>query len=237
MSDRILVVEDEIALQETLVYNLVHQGYEVEAALDGISAINAAHRFKPDLILLDIMLPGKDGFEVCRAIRQDMNMPIIFLTAREDEIDRVIGLEIGGDDYIVKPFSMRELIARVKARLRMMEMIRNQIALKNEDQIKPIEVGKFGNMIINELRREILLDGQPLSLKPKEYELILFFTQHLGRVISREYILKNVWGYSYTGDSRTVDVHVRWLRKKIEVNPSNPTRIITVRGGGYRFDA
>jgi DNA-binding response OmpR family regulator len=235
MNDRILVVEDEIALQETLVYSLVHQGYDVEAVADGTSAITAAHRFQPDLILLDIMLPGKDGFDVCRVIRQDMNMPIIFLTARDDEIDRVIGLEIGGDDYIIKPFSMRELLARVKARLRMTELIRNQYGLSNEEQSNSVKV--FGNLAVNEIRREILMDGQPLALKPKEYELILFFTQHLGRVISREYILRNVWGYTYTGDSRTVDVHVRWLRKKIEVNPSNPTRIITVRGGGYRFDA
>lgn len=233
---RVLVVEDEQVLQETLVYNLERQGYEVQAAGDGEAAVNAAHRFKPDLILLDIMLPMMDGFEVCRIIRQEMNMPILFLTARDDEIDRVVGLEIGGDDYISKPFSMRELLARIKARLRMMELIRAQMGPASGEPEISEDVKIFGNMAINERRHEILLNGRPLTIKPKEYELMLFFSQHLGRVITREFILRNVWDYTYTGDSRTVDVHVRWLREKIEADPSNPTRIITVRGGGYLFE-
>jgi DNA-binding response OmpR family regulator len=236
MKDRILIVEDELSLQETLAYNLTKQGYEVEALGDGNAAVQAAHRFHPDLILLDVMLPGMDGFEVCRVIRQDMNMPILFLTARDDEIDRVVGLEIGGDDYMVKPFSMRELLARVKARLRMTQMIREQLGAANLVKEDPGEVTTYGNLTIDEKRREILLNGQPLAVKPKEYELMLFFTQHVGRVFSRDYILQSVWDYSYTGDSRTVDVHVRWLREKIEPDPSQPVRIITVRGGGYRFE-
>jgi DNA-binding response OmpR family regulator len=236
MHERILLVEDELTLQDTLTYNLKHQGYEVEAVSDGNAAIQAAHDFCPDLILLDVMLPGLDGFEVCRILRQDMNMPIIFLTARDDEIDRVIGLEIGGDDYIVKPFSIRELLARVKARLRMTQNIREQLSATSMPGEKIIQLKSFGNLTINDMRREIFLDQKPLAFKPKEYELMLFFTQHLGRVISREYILNHVWSYSFIGDSRTVDVHVRWLREKIETDPAHPQRIITVRGGGYRFE-
>jgi DNA-binding response OmpR family regulator len=165
-----------------------------------------------------------------------MNIPILFLTAKDDEIDRVVGLEIGGDDFITKPFSIRELMARVKARLRMTRLIRQQVSGVNEVEGTDIETMKFGNLVINEKRREILVDHQPLALKPKEYELMLFFAQNLRRVISREYILKNVWEYSFAGDSRTVDVHVRWLREKIEPDPSHPIRIVTVRGGGYRFE-
>jgi DNA-binding response OmpR family regulator len=234
--DRILVVEDELSLQETLSYNLKKQEYEVETVGEGNAAILAAHRFVPDLILLDVMLPGIDGFEVCRILRQDMNVPIIFLTARDDEIDRVIGLEIGGDDYIIKPFSMREVLARVKGRLRMTRKIREQFEAAKEIKEVPVKTKMYGNLRIDENRREIFLSGKSLSFKPKEYELLLFFTQHQGRLISRDYILHNVWGYTYTGDSRTVDVHVRWLREKIEPDPSDPNRIITVRGGGYRFE-
>jgi len=165
-------------------------------------------------------------------------MPIIFLTARDDEIDRVVGLEIGGDDYIGKPFSMRELLARIKARLRMTHILREQAkaTVTNEPSQVAAEFKTFGNFAINEIRREILLNGQPLAVKPKEYELLLFFSQHVGQAISRDYILKNVWDYGFTGDSRTVDVHVRWLREKIEADPSQPARIVTVRGGGYRFE-
>ncbi len=238
MSERILIVEDEINLRETLAYNLNRQGYEVDTVGDGNTAISMALDHHPDLILLDIMLPGIDGFEVCRIVRQKLNVPIIFLTARDDEIDRVLGLEIGGDDYVSKPFSMRELMARVKARLRMSRLLREQA---NEEfsaaLAKDSTAGDtFGNMQINPKRREILLNGKPLDLKPKEYELLLFLTQYPGRVVSRDSILREVWGYEYLGDSRTVDVHVRWIREKIEEDPSNPVRLITVRGAGYRFE-
>ncbi len=237
MAEKILVVEDEPSLQETLVYNLEKQGYSVEAAGDGHVAVEAARRTIPDLIILDIMLPGLDGFEVCKILRKEMTVPILMLTARDDEIDRVVGLEVGADDYLTKPFSMRELMARVKAQLRRTGMLRDEMAkLKTSDTNAPQEVLAFNNLEINLTRREVLLDGQVLALKPQEYDLLLFFAQHKGQMLSREFILERVWGWDYIGDSRTVDVHVRWLRQKIEKDAAEPTRIVTVRGGGYRFE-
>ncbi len=237
MPDKILVVEDEPSLQETLVYNLEKQGYSVEVVGDGLSALEAARRKKPELILLDIMLPGLDGFEVCKILRKEMTVPILMLTARDDEIDRVVGLEVGADDYLTKPFSMRELMARVKAQLRRTGLIREEMAkLKASDTESPQEVLKFDNLGINLTRREVLLDDKVLAIKPQEYDLLLFFAQHKGQMLSREFILERVWGWDYIGDSRTVDVHVRWLRQKIEMNAAEPTRIVTVRGGGYRFE-
>ncbi|MBN1535619.1 MAG: response regulator transcription factor [Anaerolineales bacterium] len=234
MVDKILVVEDEITLQETLAYNLIQQGYEVETAGDGKAAIEAARLFQPNLILLDIMLPILDGIEVCRILRQEMNVPILMLTARDDEIDRVIGLEIGADDYITKPFSMRELMARVKANLR-------RTRLDREDAQAPViqtpkEILHFDNLVLDLVRREVLLDDQPLTLKPKEFDLLLYLARHCGQALSRDTILEQVWGWEYSGNSRTVDVHVSWLREKIERDPAHPIRIITVRGAGYRFE-
>jgi DNA-binding response OmpR family regulator len=237
MSEKILVVEDEPALQETLAYNLEKQGYQVETIGDGRAAIDLAREFKPDLILLDIMLPGMDGFEVCKTLRREMNVPVLMLTARDDEIDRVVGLEVGADDYLTKPFSMRELMARVKAQLRRSSVIREELQkIKIAVDVPAHEILVFGNLSINQTRREVLFDGQPLAFKPKEYELLLFLAQHRGQMLSREFILERVWGWDYIGDSRTVDVHVRWLRQKIEREPAAPLRIITVRGGGYRFE-
>ena len=232
MAEKILIVEDELTLQETLAYNLKKQGYQVESANDGQSAIEKAKEYKPDLILLDIMLPGIDGFEVCRILRKDMIVPILMLTARDDEIDRVVGLEVGADDYLTKPFSMRELIARIKALLRRAKIMQELSQEKDINQ----KIHTFSNMVIDENRREVTLNGQPLSLKPKEYELLLFLGQHKGQVLSRETILEKVWGWDYFGDSRTVDVHIRWLREKIEENPAKPKRIITSRSAGYRFE-
>ncbi len=235
MAEKILVVEDELTLQETLAYNLKRQGYEIETTGNGLEALEIARRDHPDLILLDIMLPGMDGFEVCRVLRQEMSTPILMLTARDDEIDRVVGLEVGSDDYLTKPFSMRELMARVKALLRRVRLIREEMggstAVADETEIMV-----FGDLTINLTRREATLKGSALTLKPQEYELMLYLAQHRGRALSREAILENVWGWNYTGDSRTVDVHVRWLREKIEVDPGNPRRIVTVRGVGYRFE-
>ena len=237
MAETILVVEDEPSLQETLLYNLEKQGYSVEAAGDGRLAIEAARRMNPDLIILDIMLPVMDGFEVCKILRKEMTVPILMLTARDDEIDRVVGLEVGADDYLTKPFSMRELMARVKAQLRRTGMLRDEMAkLKTPEANAPHEVLAFDNLSINLTRREVILDGQVLALKPQEYDLLLFFAQHKGQMLSREFILERVWGWDYVGDSRTVDVHVRWLRQKIEEDAAEPTRIVTVRGGGYRFE-
>ncbi|MCA1953803.1 MAG: response regulator transcription factor [Anaerolinea sp.] len=238
MAERILVVDDEVALQETLAYTLQRQGYEVEVVGDGLSALRAAREHEPDLMILDIMLPGMDGFEVCRVLRQEMNLPILMLTARDDEIDRVVGLEVGADDYLTKPFSMRELLARVKAMLRRVRMIREESEVQQPSTEGTAEAGllRFGNLVIDENRHEVRLNGQVVVLRPKEYDLLLFFAQHRRQVLSRELVLERVWGWEYVGDSRTVDVHVRWLREKLEEDPANPTRIVTVRGTGYRFE-
>jgi DNA-binding response OmpR family regulator len=233
MPEKILIVEDELTLQETLAYNLTRQGYRVDTASDGQMAIDVARKEPPDLVVLDIMLPKLDGFEVCRLLRQESNIPILMLTARDEEIDRVIGLEMGADDYLTKPFSMRELIARVKALLRRVRLDRSEVGIQHTP---PDEILTFNNLRIDQLRREVLLDDKPLSMKPKEYELILFLAKHRGQVLTRDLVLESVWGWNFTGGSRTVDVHVRWLREKIEQNPSVPTRIVTVRGAGYRFE-
>jgi DNA-binding response OmpR family regulator len=233
LAEKILVVEDEPTLQETLSYNLKRQGYSVELAGDGQAGIEAARRSHPDLIVLDIMLPVLDGFEVCRILRQEMNTPILMLTARDDEIDRVIGLEMGADDYLTKPFSMREFLARVKAQLRRVRLIREELDSQGETAREKLQ---FGNLTLDLTRREILLDEQPLTLKPKEFELLLFLARHRGQVLSRDLILERVWGWEFAGGSRTVDVHVRWLREKIEPDPAQPVRIVTVRGAGYRFE-
>jgi DNA-binding response OmpR family regulator len=237
MAETVLVVEDELALRETLVYNLEKGGYHVEAAGDGLAALEAARRTKPNLIILDIMLPELDGFEVCKILRRESSVPILMLTARDDEIDRVVGLEVGADDYLTKPFSMRELLARVKAQLRRAGMLQEAL-----EKVKPPEAGlsqevlAFGGLEVNLTRREVTLDGQVLAFKPQEYDLLVFFAQHRGQMLSREFLLERVWGWDYVGDSRTVDVHVRWLRQKIEKDPADPQRIVTVRGGGYRFE-
>jgi len=237
MADKILVVDDEISLQETLAYNLKKQGYDVQTTGEGTEALELAREMKPDLIILDVMLPGLDGFEICRILRKEMSTPVLMLTARDDEIDRVVGLEVGADDYMAKPFSMRELIARVKAMLRRVRLIREEVNQANAEDRKPkAEILEFGNLRIDMTRREITVDDNVVAFKPKEYELLTFFAQHQGQVLSREFILERVWGWDFIGDSRTVDVHVRWLREKIESDPSNPRRIITVRGAGYRFE-
>jgi DNA-binding response OmpR family regulator len=235
MAEKILVVEDEVSLRETLTYNLKRQGYEVESAEDGGGALETARRLRPDLIVLDIMLPGIDGFEVCRILRQEMNTPVLMLTARDDEIDRVVGLEVGADDYMTKPFSMRELIARVKAMLRRVRLVREEVA-SGAGASPATQIYTFANLELDLTRREIRLNGEPVAVKPKEYDLLLFLAQHRGQVLTREFILERVWGWNFIGDSRTVDVHIRWLREKIEPDPSAPARIQTVRGAGYRFE-
>lgn len=235
MAECILVVEDEPALRDTLSYNLKKDGFAVEAVGDGRSAIESARRLKPDLIVLDLMLPEIDGFEVCRVLRKEMITPILMLTARDDEIDRVVGLEVGADDYLTKPFSMRELMARVKAQLRRSRLLREELDKSNVEET-PQDKLTFGNLVVNRTRREVTLDGEALALKPQEYDLLVFFAEHKGQMLSREFILERVWGWDFIGDSRTVDVHVRWLRQKIEDEPGSPNRIVTVRGGGYRFE-
>jgi len=238
MVDKILVVDDEVSLLETLEYNLKKQGYEVETASDGPTALALARSIHPDLVVLDLMLPGMDGFEVCREIRKEMSMPVLMLTARDDEIDRVVGLEVGADDYLTKPFSMRELMARVKALLRRVRIIREEFtaSAQTTETPSPTTLLQFGPLAINLAKHEVRLNDQALACKPKEYELLVYLAQHQGVVLSRDHILEKVWGWNFTGDSRTVDVHVRWLREKIEEDPSNPVRLITVRGVGYRFE-
>lgn len=233
MSEKILVVEDEPTLLDTLTYNLDREGYLVSGVSDGHAALEMAREIKPDLIVLDIMLPGIDGFEITRILRQEMTIPILMLTARDEEIDRVIGLEIGADDYITKPFSMRELMARIKALLRRVRIDLEKATSTPHSLDNKIDLD---NLTINLTRLEVTLDDQVLALKPKEYELLLYLARHRGQVMSRDNILERVWGWDFGGGSRTVDVHVRWLREKIEKDPANPTRIITIRGVGYRFE-
>ena len=242
---RILIVEDNKTLLETLAYNLKSEGYKPLTTEDGRTAVEIARKAQPALIILDVMLPGMDGFEVCRLLRKEQNVPILMLTARGEEIDRIVGLEMGADDYLTKPFSMRELMARVKALLRRVDMIREDLEAETKDSAadsasrreeQPAAL-KFGNLTIDETRREVRLDGKPVRIKPKEYELLLFLARHKGVALSRSILLERVWGWTYDGNSRTVDVHVRWLREKIETDPGQAARITTVRGVGYRFDS
>ena len=233
MSEKILVVEDEPTLLETLLYNLRREGYTVEGISDGHNALKVAREQIPDLMVLDIMLPGINGLEITRILRQEMTIPILILTARDGEIDRVLGLEIGADDYLTKPFSMRELMARVKALLRRVRIDQENAVNEPGRVVKKLE---FDDLTINLTRLEVTLGDQVLALKLKEYELLLYLAQHRGQVVSRDQILARVWGWDFGGGSRTVDVHIRWLRKKIEVDPANPIRIVTIRGVGYRFE-
>lgn len=236
---KLLIVEDEPTLLETLKYNLERQGYDVVTATDGVQALSTARTEKPGLVILDVMLPGLDGFEVCRILRQEMSLPILMLTAKDEEVDKIVGLEVGADDYLTKPFSMRELLARVRAHLRRVRLLREELESSGQaDQGSPNRgvVFSFGDLVIDESRREIRRDDDVLALKPKEFELLLFLARNRGIALGRSLILERVWGWDFDGGSRTVDVHIRWLREKIEVDPAHPSRILTVRGIGYRFD-
>ena len=233
MVKKILVVDDERVLAETIGYNLRREGYAAIAAHDGQEALQVARRERPDAIILDVMLPKLDGFDVCRTLRQETPIPILMLTAREDEIDKVLGLEIGADDYLTKPFSMRELLARVKALLRrgeMLQVARDERAIVETEP--PVEVGPLR---IDPGQHRATWRARPLDLKPKEFDLLLFLARNQGAALSRDILLERVWGYEYPIDTRTVDVHVRWLREKIEEDPSRPVHLQTVRGLGYRF--
>jgi DNA-binding response OmpR family regulator len=231
MSKKILVVDDERVLTETIGYNLRREGYTVIAAHDGQVALTAAKRERPDAVLLDVMLPGLDGFEVCRALRRESAVPIIMLTAREGETDTVLGLELGADDYLTKPFSMRELLARLKALLRRSDVVLPGAAAT----LGATPTLEAGPLIIDAARHQASWSGRQLALKPKEFDLLLCLARHPGVVLSRETLLARVWGYDYPVDTRTVDVHIRWLREKIEAQPSTPVHLLTVRGLGYRF--
>ncbi|MBI4308597.1 MAG: response regulator transcription factor [Chloroflexi bacterium] len=225
---KILLVEDEASLREALRYNLGKAGYEVLATGDGWEALEMARREKPDVMILDIMLPGLDGLEVCRQLRRETATPILLLTARGTEADKVVGLESGADDYMTKPFSLRELQARIRALLRRVDMA---------GAPQPgAALLRSGDLEVDEARHEATLRGVPLPLKPKEFALLAYLMRNKGRALSREHLLERVWGYDYEGDARTVDVHVRWLREKVEPDPGQPRRIVTVRSVGYRFE-
>ncbi len=239
----ILVVDDEAVLVETIAYNLEQAGYRVVTAADGNSALEAAHKEDPDLIILDIMLPGNDGLEVCRQLRREQNTattPILMLTAKTDEIDKVVGLEVGADDYVTKPFGRRELLARVRALLRRADYPsanENQHpAQENHEEVRPpARELVAGPLRIDLAGRRVAVRGQELELQPKQFELLVYLVRNRGTVLTRDQLLHNVWGYDYAGDTRTVDVHVRWLREKLEEDPANPKLIQTVRGVGYVF--
>ncbi len=227
MERKILVVDDEKPIVDILKFNLEKEGFEVLTADNGASALETALSQNPDLMLLDIMLPKMDGFDVCRKVREKSNVPIIMITARDEEVDKVLGLELGADDYITKPFSVRELIARVKANMR---RVSTDVAADTDDKIS---VGE--NFIINATRYEAVKNGEVLDLTLREYELLKFLVTQPNRIFTREALLSSVWGYEFYGDVRTVDVTVRRLREKIEDDSSNPTYILTKRGVGYYF--
>ena len=250
----ILVVDDEPSLRDALTYTLRKEGYRVETAATGVEAIQTARRQRPDVVVLDIMLPGIDGLQVCRTLRSESTVPILLLSAKGEEIDRVVGLEIGADDYLAKPFAMRELLARIRAMLRRVDMMRPRILNDGTtDARRPGELGHpvsrsleppaigeeppaiLGDLTLDHARRMATLAGAPLTLRPKEFDLLYFLVKHPDVVHSRDLLLRRVWGYDFPMGTRTVDVHVRWLRQKIESDPAHPVRLETVRGVGYRL--
>lgn len=244
MGRKILVVDDEEVLVETITYNLEQSGYQVLTATDGASALEIARQELPDLIVLDIMLPGMDGLEVCRQLRRDKRtstVPIIMLTAKADEIDKVVGLEVGADDYVTKPFGRRELLARIRALLRRVDYpLEADDYARDRDATNSAHGQAHSELIAGPLRidqagRRVICRGQELELQPKQFDLLTYLVRNRGTVLTRDQLLHNVWGYDYVGDTRTVDVHVRWLREKLEEEPANPKLIQTVRGVGYVF--
>jgi two-component system alkaline phosphatase synthesis response regulator PhoP len=226
---RILLVDDEPNLRHTVSYNLRREGHEVLAVADGESALATARAQAVDLVILDLMLPGIDGLEVCRRLRERSAVPILMLTARDSEIDRVVGLEMGADDYLAKPFSMRELLARVKAVLRRADLARAAAEAQAPDRIQA------DGLTIRLSHRRVEVDGVEVALKPREFDLLAFLARHPGQVFSRAQLLAQVWGYDYAGDTRTVDVHVRSLRTKLGDRADTPRWLETVWGVGYRF--
>jgi DNA-binding response OmpR family regulator len=226
MARTVLVVEDEPTVRETLAESLVEDGLRVTTAADGPQALERFRADKPDLVLLDLMLPGMSGIEVCRVLRAESSVPILMLTARDSELDKVLGLELGADDYVTKPFSLHELQARIRALLRRVEAPQSGTAPRTIE-LGPVQVDLAGH--------RILRDGEALPVKPKAFELLAFLIRNAGQVFSREQLLEKVWGYDYAGETRTVDVHVHWLRKRIEDDVANPHYVQTVRGVGYVF--
>ena len=230
MPTTVLIVEDEPNLLTALRYTLEQDGYETLTATDGESGLRLARTGDPDLVILDVMLPNIDGFEVCRMVRCESDVPILMLTARGEEVDRVVGLELGADDYVTKPFSMRELMARIR------NMLRRSGTAHSGATGGDVEEFRSGDLTVDLTSHSVFLDGRPIDMKPREFSLIALLVANKRRAFTRDQILERLWGHDYIGDSRTVDVHIRWLREKIESNPSEPRRIVTIRGVGYRFD-
>jgi DNA-binding response OmpR family regulator len=226
-SGRVLVVEDDAGIREMLKYNLVTAGFSVHEASDGAAGLRTARTSKPDLILLDLMLPGMSGFDFCRALRKSSRVPIIMITAKDSEVDKIVGLELGADDYITKPFSVREVLARVNA------VMRRAQPEANEPKSIP-EHDSIGTFTIDRAARRVTINGQEIKLTAREFDLISYLLAFPGRVHTRDVLLENVWGHEFTGDRKTVDVHIRWLREKFEGRA--PFEIVTVRGIGYRMD-
>jgi DNA-binding response OmpR family regulator len=238
VTETILVVDDETSIVEVVSLYLRREGYRVLTAADGDSALQQAREQLPDLIVLDIMLPGMSGFEVCRALRRDLVVPILMLSAREDEIDKVLGLELGADDYLTKPFGLRELLARIHALLRRVEAAAPPAAApgatRPPEARRPLLI--VGDLQLDQGARTVQRAGRVIALKPKEFDLLAFLAAHPRQVFSREILLDRVWGYDYTGGPRTVDVHIRWVRSKIETDPAHPQLIHTVYSVGYKLD-
>jgi DNA-binding response OmpR family regulator len=235
-ASKVLLVDDDKTLLDVLKYNLEKERYDVVVASDGAQALELARAEEPDLIILDVMLPGLDGLEVCRILRKDTTVPILMLTAKGEEVDRVVGLELGADDYITKPFSIRELLARVRATLRRAQFRQHPSNVPSPD-VEESPVVKAGDFQVDVLRHAIFYKGEQLQLSPKEFELLAFLIRHRGQVFARETLVEKIWGYDYEGTARTVDVHIRSLRTKIEQDPAKPEHLITVHGFGYKFEA
>lgn len=232
----VLVVDDEPALQETIAYSLRREGWRVEIARDGVEAIRLNRELGPDLIVLDVMLPGMDGIQVCRTIRASSQVPVLFLSAKGEDVDRILGLEIGGDDYLTKPFVMRELVARVRANLRRSQRSPALVTAVPVAEPEPAnDVRRLGPIELDPVAHTVWVRGEQVALKPKEFDLLRYLLEHPNVTISREALLRQVWKYEHAVDTRTVDVHVRGLRQKIERDPANPVYLSTVRGYGYRM--
>ncbi len=226
--NRILVIEDEAPMAEAVKFSLEKEGFAVDTALDGMAGLEIFHANPPDLVLLDLMLPGMDGLEVCRTIRRESPVPIIMLTAKDSDVDKIVGLEMGADDYVTKPFNVRELVARVRAVLR---------RVASESEASAGKVWERGNISMDIERHEVRVDGRVIEMPPMEFRLLELFLANPGKALAREYLIAKAWGGDFYGQTKTLDVHIRRLREKVEANPANPAHIKTVRGVGYRFDS
>jgi len=229
----VLIVEDDSNILETVAFNLERDGHEVLQATDGVTGLELARARQPDLVVLDVMLPRMSGLDVCRILRAEQPVPILMLTARDSEADKIQGLDLGADDYVTKPFSMRELRARVSSALRRDELSRSVAVADHEGGGGERLEG--GDIVLDLVAHEATVRGEPVSLRPREFSLLEYLMRHPGQALSREMILESVWGYSYVGETRTVDVHVRWLREKLEADPAHPKHLQTIRSVGYKF--